>query len=256
VTASVGERAVCVVTRLEFPKWPHLIRAGCQFPRLRSAAGHIDGFVDARIAIRRNRSMLLVSLWRNNDAMMAYRQLDAHLGALRRAIDTGAGVWSRPFDLRGTSSLSVSWLEPTEQWVFSAFGGARADGSRGVDAAVCVITRIRFRSFVTAARAWWKFRRLRRAANGMSGLAEALVRVDGRTGLLFVSIWDSEQSMLSFTSLAEHVDAVRWTIAKEGVVWSGVFDLRGPRHVPLRDWPNTVWRSDRGPMPAANVVGS
>lgn len=29
-------------------------------------------------------------------------------------------------------------------------------------------------------------------------------------------------------------------------VWSGVFDLRGPHHVPLVGWPKTAWRSGSG----------
>lgn len=56
------------------------------------------------------------------------------------------------------------------------------------------------------------------------------------------SLWQNETRMLAFTTLVEHVEAVRWTIRRGGVVWSGVFDLRGPHHVPIVGWPNTAWR--------------
>lgn len=52
--------------------------------------------------------------------------------------------------------------------------------------------------------------------------------------------------MLQFTTLTEHVEAVRWTIRRNATVWSGVFDLRGPHHVPLVGWPKTAWRPGRG----------
>lgn len=45
-----------------------------------------------------------------------------------------------------------------------------------------------------------------------------------------VSIWDSEFSMINFTTLSEHVEAVRWTLRAKADVWSGVFEhVESPR---------------------------
>lgn len=59
------------------------------------------------------------------------------------------------------------------------------------------------------------------------GLVDAHLQVRGNATLLFVSLWRDELSLVQFTTLEAHVDAVRWTIRKQGKVWSGVFRLAG-----------------------------
>lgn len=169
-----ADTAICVVTRIEFGTWRHTLRALIKFYRLRLLARRTaEGFVSAQLSLEGDRTIMLVSLWRCDADAIAYRLVTDHLRALRWSIDSGAKVWSRPFDLRGTSSMSKTWLEPAERWVPAAFGGLRADGNRTA-AATCVITRITFRRFVSALRAWPKFRALRRLGrSGIPGFASA-----------------------------------------------------------------------------------
>lgn len=93
---------------------------------------------------------------------------------------------------------------------------------------VCVVTRITFASWRSIPGAVLRFRRLRRLGRRMvPGLVDAHLQVRGNATLLFVSLWRDELSLVQFTTLEAHVDAVRWTIRKQGKVWSGVFRLAG-----------------------------
>jgi len=95
------------------------------------------------------------------------------------------------------------------------------------DEPVCVVTRITFASWRSIPGAVLRFRRLRRIAREIPGFVDAHLRLRGDATLLFVSLWRDELSVLQFTTLEGHVDAVRWTIGKHGQVWSGVFRLAG-----------------------------
>lgn len=161
---------------------------------------------------------------------------------MRSTIDSDARIWSRPFDLRGTSSLSHAWLEPAAQRVLTAFGGKRADGTVP-SGAICVITRLRFKHVTSVVAASHKFKRLHtQARREIPGLVVAAIRCNDAHRLEFTSLWRDETSMLKFTTLDEHVKAVRWTIRHRGEVWSGVFDARGPRDIPITSDRGTSWR--------------
>jgi hypothetical protein len=56
---------------------------------------------------------------------------------------------------------------------------------------------------------------------------------------MFVSLWEDERALLSFTTLGSHVNAVRWTIKTEGHVWSGIFRLTGTSSM-SEPWIGTV----------------
>lgn len=71
------------------------------------------------------------------------------------------------------------------------------------------------------------FSRLRRLATGIDGFLYARCYIDSAKVLMLLSIWDSEVSMITFTTLEEHVQASRWTIFAKGTVWSSVFEHRG-----------------------------
>jgi hypothetical protein len=96
------------------------------------------------------------------------------------------------------------------------------------DEPVCVVTRISFPSWRSIPGAVLRFRRLRRVGRRMvPGLVDAHLHLRGNSTLLFVSLWRDELALVQFTTLEAHVDAVRWTIRKQGKVWSGVFRLAG-----------------------------
>ena len=93
---------------------------------------------------------------------------------------------------------------------------------------VCVVTRISFASWRAIPGAVLRFRRLRRLGRRtVPGLVDAHLHLRGNATLLFVSLWRDELAVVQFTTLEAHVDAVRWTIRKQGTVWSGVFRLAG-----------------------------
>ena len=93
---------------------------------------------------------------------------------------------------------------------------------------VCVVTRISFPGWRAIPGVVLRFRRLRRIGRKtVPGFVDAHLRLRGGATLVFVSLWRDELSLLQFTTLEAHVDAVRWTIRKRGEVWSGVFRLDG-----------------------------
>jgi hypothetical protein len=108
------------------------------------------------------------------------------------------------------------------------------------DEPVCVVTRIelgRWRALPGAIR---RFRKLRRIGKReIPGLVEAHLRVGRGATLMFFSVWRDELSLVQFTTLEAHVNAVRWTIRQKGQVWSGVFRLDGTSSM-SKPWIGTV----------------
>ena len=105
---------------------------------------------------------------------------------------------------------------------------------------VCVVTRISFASWWSIPGAVLRFRRLRRAGRkNVPGFVDAHLRVRGGATVFFVSLWRDELALLQFTTLAAHVDAVRWSIRKQGQVWSGVFRLAGTSSMSV-PWLGTI----------------
>jgi heme-degrading monooxygenase HmoA len=105
---------------------------------------------------------------------------------------------------------------------------------------VCVVTRIEFAGWWSIPGAVLRFRRLRRAGRkNVPGFVDAHLRVRGGATVLFVSLWRDELALMQFTTLAAHVDAVRWSIRKKGEVWSGVFRLAGTSSMSV-PWLGTI----------------
>ena len=109
-----------------------------------------------------------------------------------------------------------------------------------VDEPICVVTRIelgRWRALPGAIR---RFRRLRRIGRReIPGLVDAHFRIGKGPTLMFFSVWRDELSLVQFTTLEAHVNAVRWTIRQRGQVWSGVFRLSGTSSM-SKPWIGTV----------------
>jgi hypothetical protein len=108
------------------------------------------------------------------------------------------------------------------------------------DEPVCVVTRIRFGKWRSIPSAVFRFRRLNRIGRRqVPGLVEAHVRIRSDATLLIVSIWENELALIRFTTLHAHVNAVRWSIRKQGEVWSGVFALVGTSSM-SKPWIGTI----------------
>jgi len=105
---------------------------------------------------------------------------------------------------------------------------------------VCVVTRIKLGKWGSIPGAFLRFRKLHRIGRQeIPGLVEAHVRIRGGATLLIVSIWENELALIRFTTLDAHVNAVRWTIDKQGEIWSGVFRLTGTSSM-SKPWIGTI----------------
>ena len=127
--------------------------------------------------------------------------------------------------------------------------GAAAPTSPGEP--ICVVTRITFGSWWSLLGAIRRFRRLRRIGRRtVPGLLETHLRIRSNATLMFISLWQNELALLQFTTLDAHSNAVRWTIRKEGQVWSGVFRLVGTSSM-SKPWIGTIrhWEPLGPPTP-------
>lgn len=103
-----------------------------------------------------------------------------------------------------------------------------SDAALSPEEPVCVVTRIRLGKWRSIPGGVFRFRKLHRIGRReIPGLVEAHVRIRSGATLLIVSIWENELALIRFTTLEAHVEAVRWTIRKQGKIWSGVFALLG-----------------------------
>ena len=128
-------------------------------------------------------------------------------------------------------------------------------GALSPEEPVCVVTKITFGRWRSLPGAILRFRRLRRIGRRtIPGLVDAHLRVRGDATLMFISLWQDELALLRFTTLDAHVNAVRWSIRKNGQVWSGIFRLTGTSSM-SKPWIGTIrhWEP-LGPAVAERVA--
>ena len=108
---------VCVLTRLEFHSLRHWFRAVLMFRHLVALAGGVDGSVLARRALPEWNVLVIISLWKSEQAMIRFTGLEEHVNASRWTLKVGARVWSAVFDARGASSMSQGWIADLDPWI-------------------------------------------------------------------------------------------------------------------------------------------
>jgi hypothetical protein len=114
---SSAEEPVCVVTRITFPTWRSLPGAFRRFRRLRRIGrSSIPGLVEVHMRVRRNATLLFVSVWENQLALLEFTTLEEHSNAIRWTIRKQAKTWSGVFRLVGTSSMSKPWIGTIRHW--------------------------------------------------------------------------------------------------------------------------------------------
>jgi heme-degrading monooxygenase HmoA len=77
----------------------------------------IDGFIDAHMSLRAHRTVVLVSLWSSEQALVRFTSSAHHTDLARWARDEKMQVWSGVFRLKGTSSLTRTRVGEAQQWV-------------------------------------------------------------------------------------------------------------------------------------------
>jgi len=111
------EEPVCVVTKISFGRWRTLPGAVLRFRKLnRIGRRQVPGLVEAHVRIRRDATLLIVSIWENELALIQFTTLDAHVNAVRWTIDKKGEIWSGVFRLTGTSSMSKPWIGTIRHW--------------------------------------------------------------------------------------------------------------------------------------------
>ena len=124
------------MTKISFGKWRSLVGAFLRFRKLnRIGRRQIPGLVEAHVRIRRDATLLIVSIWENELALIRFTTLDAHVNAVRWTIRKQGEIWSGVFRLTGTSSMSKPWIGTIRQWQPLAMARAEASPAErvGVD---------------------------------------------------------------------------------------------------------------------------
>lgn len=220
---------VLVHTRLEFPFRRKALIARWRFFRLRMLTRNHPGLLLADLDRPRRLVLTHTSMWSNQEQLDAFRGLAAHQRLVRSTVDDEVLIWSRPFRLRGLSSLSVGKRQSEGRWFPARW---RDDITRAEAKPLAVVTHLQYRRFrhALASRRW--FRRLERKAHAIQGFVSAKARFEDIRTITFVSLWESEDALIAFTTLEQHVKAVRFAIEHEARVWSGVFEMQGPGSLP------------------------
>lgn len=123
------EEPVCVVTKITFGRWRALPGAILRFRRLhRIGRRTVPGLVDAHVRVRGGATLLIVSLWQDELALLRFTTLEAHVKAVRWTIRNKGQVWSGIFRLTGTSSMSKPWIGTIRHW--EPLAPVRAGGPR------------------------------------------------------------------------------------------------------------------------------
>jgi hypothetical protein len=117
VVVSDAAEPVCVVTRIKLGKWRSIPGAFVRFRKLnRIGRRTIPGLVEAHVRIRAGATLLIVSIWENELALVQFTTLDAHVDAVRWTIRQQGEIWSGVFRLTGTSSMSKPWIGTIRHW--------------------------------------------------------------------------------------------------------------------------------------------
>lgn len=109
---------LCVVTRLEFPRFTTSVVAALRFFRLRRLGRRrIDGLLESWIRWSLPSTLLFVSVWQDESSLLAFTTLTEHVEAARWFVRAHGRVWSGVFELAGTSSMSEGWVGSIDRWV-------------------------------------------------------------------------------------------------------------------------------------------
>jgi hypothetical protein len=115
--ANGADEPVCVVTRITFDRWRSIPGAVLRFRSLhRIGRREIPGLVEAHVRVRSGATLLIVSIWENELALIRFTTMEAHVDAVRWTIRQRGEIWSGVFRLTGTSSMSKPWIGTVRQW--------------------------------------------------------------------------------------------------------------------------------------------
>ena len=67
----MASKPICVITRLEFHRLRHWLRAVLMFRHVLRLAQNVDGFVLARRVLPERNVLVIISLWKSEQAMFA-----------------------------------------------------------------------------------------------------------------------------------------------------------------------------------------
>lgn len=111
-----GDTMLCLVTRIKVKKFSTLIKVVLAYGRMRRKAKKVPGLLETTILIKPQRTVILVSLWKDAAAMADFAtKVPEHALEVHSMWEARAEVWSGYFKLQGTSSKQNPWImEPLQ----------------------------------------------------------------------------------------------------------------------------------------------
>jgi hypothetical protein len=120
------DQPLCTVTRLGFATRRSAWRAWWRFRRLRALGHrHVPGLIVSRMAFLDARTVVFLSVWRDELSIFQFTTLNEHVEASRWVMQVDGAVWSGTFPYAGTSSLSTPWIGELRRWQPASFIGRR-----------------------------------------------------------------------------------------------------------------------------------
>ncbi len=101
---------LCLVTRIRLRKPWHVLPVVLAFRRMRRSGRAVAGLLDAAIAIRPGREVVIVTLWADETAIGEFATaVPDHLALVRWTFRSGATTWSCLFEAVGVSHMTKAW---------------------------------------------------------------------------------------------------------------------------------------------------
>ncbi len=102
---------LCVITRIKVARLSSLIWMVIAFLRIRRQARAVHGLREMSLLIRRQRTIVIISLWEDQAAMADFATVSPeHPRAVYRLWQERGEFWSGLFELVGPSPRSVPWI--------------------------------------------------------------------------------------------------------------------------------------------------
>ncbi len=103
---------LCLVTRIKVKDFSTLLSVIIAFYRMKRKARNVPGLFETSLLVRRNRTVIFVSIWKNSRSFAAFATaVPEHSKAVLNMRRIGAEVWSGVFTLHQQSNHSQPWGE-------------------------------------------------------------------------------------------------------------------------------------------------
>ncbi len=111
-----SDAMLCSITRIKVEKLAALISIIFSFLRMKKQSQHISGLLEVSMLLRKDRTVIFISLWQDSDAMTRFGSIvHEHSFAVRKIYRSRTEFWSGIFTLQKMSPKTGLWADVSVQ---------------------------------------------------------------------------------------------------------------------------------------------